>query len=85
MSTILIIWLTSCTSSPKNSPAPKITPPDPYNAEGELVIQYVFEGETYTADDDGVYVPYWFWEKMFDYIVDTQAALKIADINSGKK
>ena len=85
MSAILIIWLTSCTSSRTNSPAPKITPPDPYNAEGELVIKYVFEGETYTADDDGVYVPYWYWEKMFDYIVDTQAALKIADINNGKK
>jgi hypothetical protein len=82
---ILSIWAISCTSSRVNSTAPKVTPPDPYTADGKLVIKYIFEGETFTADGDGVYMPYWYWEKMFDYIVDTQAALKIADINSGKK
>ena len=74
----LSIWLTSCTTTPKNNPAPKILPPDPYNAEGESVIKYVFEGETVTAQEDGVLLPYWYFEKIFDYIVDTQAAQEIA-------
>ena len=75
---ILSIWLTSCTTTPKNNPAPRILPPDPYNAAGELVIKYIDEGETVTAQEDGVLMPYWYFEKIFDYIVDTQAAQEIA-------
>ena len=75
---ILSIWLTSCTTAPKNNPAPKILPPDPYNAAGESVIKIIFEGETVTAQEDGVLLPYWYFEKIFDYIVDTQAAQEIA-------
>lgn len=82
MSAILIIWLTSCTSSPKNNTVPKITPPDPYNADGELVIKYVPDGATVTADGDAVLLPYWYWEKVFDYIVDTQAAQEVANIKA---
>ena len=82
LSATLIIWLTACTSTPKSStPAPKVTPPDPYTEDGELVIKIVFAGEPFTADADGVYLPYWYWEKIFDYIVDTQAA---QEITSGK-
>ena len=73
----LSIWLTSCTTAPKNNPAPKILPPDPYNAAGENVIKIIFEGETVTAQEDGVLLPYWYFEKIFDYIVDTQAAQEI--------
>lgn len=66
---------------------PHIPPPDPYNAAGELVIKYVMEGETITPEEEGVFLPYWYWEKIFDYIVDTQAAHDIAagDINQAKK
>ena len=53
-------------------------PPDPYNAAGDLVINYINEGETVTAQEDSVLLPYWYFEKIFDYIVDTQAAQKIA-------
>ena len=79
MSAILILWLTSCTTTQtKNNTAPKITPPDPYTADGELVWKY-------DKETDSVIVPYWYWEKIFDYIVDTQAAQDIADINNEKK
>ena len=57
---------------------PIILPPDPYNAAGELVIKYIDEGETVTAQEGGVFLPYWYFEKIFDYIVDTQAAQEIA-------
>ena len=57
---------------------PRILPPDPYNAAGELVIKYIDEGETVKAQEDGVLLPYWYFEKIFDYIVDTQAAQEIA-------
>ena len=77
MLTICILWLTSCTTTRINNPAPKILPPDPYNAAGEMVIKYIDEGETVTAQEDGVFLPYWYFEKIFDYIVDTQAAQEI--------
>jgi hypothetical protein len=75
---ILITWPTSCTTSRINS-APKVTPPDPYNEAGELVIKYIPAGETITADGDAVLLPYWYWEKVFDYIIDTQAAQSMTD------
>ena len=75
---ILSVWLTSCTTTRINNPAPKILPPDPYNAAGENVIKIIFEGATVTAQEDSVIMPYWYWEKVFDYIVDTQAAQEIA-------
>lgn len=75
MSAILILWLTSCKTTPSAS-APTVTPPDPYTADGELVIELVRAGEPFTAETDGVYLPWWYWEKVFDYIVDTQAEIK---------
>ena len=69
----------------KNKTAPKITPPDPYTADGELVLQFVPDGSTITADGNSVLMPYWYWEKIFDYIVDTQAAQDIADTKAQKK
>ena len=86
MSAILIIWLTSCTTTQtKNNTSPKILPPDPYNADGVLVIKYVPDGATITADSDSVLVPYWYFEKLFDYIVDTQAAQDIANTKVQEK
>ena len=67
---ILIIWLTSCTTTAQENNAPRATPPDPYDANGKLVW-------TYDEKSDSVVVPYWYWEKIFDYIVDAQAAQKI--------
>ena len=75
MSAILIIWLTACTSTPTAS-APTPTPPDPYTPDGVLVIELVRAGEPFTAETDGVYLPWWYWEKVFDYIVDTQKKKK---------
>ena len=75
---MLSIWLTSCATTRTNNPVPIILPPDPYNAAGENVIKIIFEGETVTAQEDGVLMPYWYFEKIFDYIVDTQAAQEIA-------
>lgn len=72
MSAILILWPISCTTSRINS-TPKTTPPDPYDENGELVIKYIPDGSTVTAEGDAVLLPYWYWEKIFDYIVDTQA------------
>ena len=43
-----------------------------------MILKYVKAGETVTAQEDGVFLPYWYWEKVFDYIVDTQAAQEIA-------
>lgn len=69
--TICTLWLTSCITTPKtdNSARAKFYPPDPYNADGSLVWEY-------DADRDAVIVPYWYWEKIFDYIADTQAEQK---------
>ena len=79
---ILSIWLASCTTTRVNSPAPHIYAPDPFNERGEMVIKYVKAGEPVTAQDDSVIMPYWYWEKVFDYIVDTQAAQIIAQCNT---
>lgn len=64
----LTLWLTSCTST-RPSDMPHFMPPDPYDAEGKLVWQY-------DAEKDAVTVPYWYWEKIIDYFIDTQEALK---------
>jgi len=74
------IWLASCTTTPKSKPAAlHVTPPDPYDADGVLVIKALHEGEIFTTPEDGVYLPYWYWRKVFNYIVDTQAAQDIAE------
>ena len=78
---ICALWLTSCTTTRTNSPAPHIYAPDPFNESGEMILKYVKAGETVTAQDDSVIMPYWYWEKIFDYIVDTQAAQEIAAAN----
>ena len=68
--TTLILWLTSCTST-RPSDVPHFTPPDPYDAEGNLVW-------VYDAEKDTVTVPYWYWEKIVDYWIDTQEFFKAA-------
>lgn len=78
MTVIFCILLTSCTTTRINNPAPQIIPPDPYDAAGKLVIDYIHEGEIITAAEDGVFMPDWYFKKIFDYIVDTQAAQKMA-------
>ena len=70
---ILITWLTACTSSPRNKNV-KTKAPDPYTADGELVIITLHKNDVFLAPEDGVYLPAWYWRKVFNYIVDTQAA-----------
>ena len=78
MSAILILWLVSCTTTRINNPAPKSRPPEPYDANGNRLFHVIYKGETFTAPEDCVYMPYWYFEKLYDYIVDTQAAQEIA-------
>jgi hypothetical protein len=32
------------------------------------------DGETFTATEDGIYLPWWYWQKVYNYIVNTQEA-----------
>lgn len=75
--TICTLWLTSCTTmrTVESKPVPQYYPPDPYTADGELVW-------TYDKETDSVTMPWWYWKKVYDYIVNTQAAQKIT---SGEK
>lgn len=75
---MLILWLSGCTSTQTtNEPAIQYTPPDPYTEDGVLVWQYIGEGEELNTETDGVFIPYWWFEKLYDYIVDVQAAQEI--------
>ena len=73
LTTTLIIWATSCTSSPKKNNT-VIKAPDPVDADGNLVIVTLHKNDVYLTPEDGVYLPAWYWRKVFNYIVDTQAA-----------
>ena len=70
--TICTLWLTSCTTTRtvENKAAPKYYPPDPYTADGSLVW-------TYDKETDTVTMPWWYWQKVYNYIVNTQAAQEI--------
>ena len=70
--TICILWLNSCTTTRtvESKPVPQYYPPDPYTADGELVW-------TYDKETDSVTMPWWYWKKVYDYIVNTQAAQEI--------
>nr|DAF85292.1 MAG TPA: hypothetical protein [Siphoviridae sp. ct8aS59] len=37
------------------------------------------DGETFTATEDGLFLPFWYWQKVYDYIVNTQAAQEIRE------
>ena len=54
----------------ESKPDPQYYPPDPYTADGELVW-------TYDKETDSVTMPWWYWKKVYDYIVNTQAAQEI--------
>nr|DAL40808.1 MAG TPA_asm: foot protein [Caudoviricetes sp.] len=70
--TICTLWLTSCTTTrtAESKPAPQYYPPDPYTADGSLVW-------TYDKETDTVTMPWWYWKKVYDYIVNTQASQEI--------
>src|SRR5574344_307253 len=82
--TICTLWLTSCTTTrtSENNPAPKYYPPDPYDETGALVWEEIKGGETFTASEDGIFLPWWYWQQTYNYIVNTQSAQEIA---SGEK
>lgn len=73
--TTLIASLSSCKSSPIviNEYLPYIAPPVPTNANGELVLKY-------DPETDNITMPYWYWQKVFDYIADTQAFMVEMDL-----
>jgi hypothetical protein len=85
MAATLSIWLASCATTPQSSPAPKVAPPSPYTQDGRLVLASVSAGETVTAGEDSVLMPFWYWRKVFNYIVDTQAAQEINGAKSPEK
>lgn len=77
--TICTLWLCSCTTTRtvENKAAPKYYPPDPYDETGALVWVELKDGETFTASEDGLFLPMWYWRGIYDYIVNTQAAQEI--------
>lgn len=77
MLAICALWLTGCTATRtiESSPAPLCYPPDPYTADGSPVWSY-------DEDADTVTMPFWYWQKVYFYIVDTQAA---QEIRAGRK
>jgi len=36
------------------------------------VLVLIKDGEQFTAPEDGVYMPFWYYRKLFNFIVDTQ-------------
>jgi hypothetical protein len=80
----LTIWATSCTSSPAKNKTVK-TAPDPYDYNGELVIITLHKSDVFLTPEDGVYLPAWYFRKVFDYIVDTQAAQGITYTDDAEK
>jgi len=78
------MFCTSCTSKPaKNNEV--IAAPDPIDTNGELVIITLHKSDVFLTPEDGVYLPEWYWRKVFNYIVDTQAAQGITYTDDEKK
>ena len=77
--TICTLWLTSCTTTRtvENKAAPKYYPPDPYTADGVLVWEEIKDGQIFTASEDGIFLPWWYWQQVYNYIVNTQSAQEI--------
>ena len=77
--TTCTLWLTSCTTTRtvENKAVPKYYPPDPYDETGALVWEEIKDGQTFTAGKDGIFLPWWYWQQVYNYIVNTQAAQEI--------
>lgn len=70
---ICSVWLTSCVSTTsENKPASRIPAPDMYDSNGDIAVKYTPAGEQFIPDEDGVYMPWWYWQNVFNYIVITQ-------------
>gem|GEM_PF-1858048 len=75
---ILTSALTCCTSTQKRSgDVPYVVVPDPIQKDGISAV--IFDAETETVS-----MPLWYWRKIVNYIIDTQAALKIAGAEKQK-
>ena len=75
---ILAPVLTCCTSTRKTSGSvPYVTVPDPIQKDGTSAV--VLDAAT-----DTVSMPMWYWWKIVNYIIDTQAVLKIAGAEKQK-
>lgn len=72
-----VLPLTSCITCHKKNETPKLywTPvPDPiYNGDNVVV---------YLPDTDEVKMPYWYWNKLTEYIIDTEANKELLDVNN---
>jgi hypothetical protein len=56
---------------------PYVVVPDPIQKDGTSAV--ILDAET-----DTVSMPMWYWRKIVNYIIDTQAALKIAGAEKQK-
>lgn len=74
---LLMQALTSCTSCPKseNNNLVWFPVPDPI-VDGENVLVLVHEGETITAKENGVFVPFWYWQSVELYMITTEANIE---------
>ena len=73
-----MLLLTCCTSTRKRSgDVPYVVVPDPIQKDGTSAV--IFDAET-----DTVSMPLWYWRKIVNYIIDTQAALKSAGAEKQK-
>ena len=81
MLTICTLLLTNCTTTrtAESKPVPQYYPPDPYDKNWVLVWTEIKDGETFTATEDGLFLPMWYWRGIYDYIVNTQAAQEIRE------
>ena len=75
---ILTLLSASCTSTRKRiGDVPYVTVPDPIQKDGTSAV--ILDAET-----DSVSMPMWYWRKIVNYIIDTQAALKIGGAEKQK-
>ena len=61
----------------RSGSVPYVVVPDPIQKDGTSAV--IFDAET-----DTVSMPMWYWRKIVNYIIDTQAALKIAGVEKQK-
>ena len=78
-SVMMFVVCCTTTRTAESKPAPQYYPPDPYDKNGVLVWTEIKDGETFTATEDGLFLPFWYWKKVYDYIVNTQAAQEIRE------
>lgn len=49
------------------------------NADGTMVFEEVKKGEAFTAKCDGVFLPFWYFQNLYGYILDCEAVFDILE------